>query len=259
MGIDVADLDGDGRLDVVYTNFQEQGTRVLRNQDGRSYQDISRCTGVTALTRKLVGWGVVLADFDQDGWVDLFQANGHVYPRGPLEPYAQAPLFLRNRGSEQFEDMTEAWGPDLKSALSGRAVACGDLDGDGDLDLVLTTMDGPLRVLINEGRPAGHSVVIRLVGSAPNLEALGAFVELRAGSRVHVGLVRRGSSMLAASDTAIHFGLGAEAAIDSLRVVWTDGTSSSFTGAELEADRVVTITQDSAKPKLERFAADRAR
>ena len=151
--------------------------------------------------------------------------------------------------------MTAAWGPDLADLRSGRAVAGGDLDGDGDLDLVMTTIDGPLRVLINEGRPAGHSVAVRLVGSPPNREALGAIVELVAGFRLRVDVVRRGGSMLAASDATLHFGLGSAGSIDSLRVAWPDGTSSSYPGAGLEVDSTLTIRQDSPIPSVEPFAA----
>lgn len=245
MGIDVADVDGDGRLDLAFSNFRHEGTRLYRNLDGRTYQDISGSSFVGTNTLQFVGWGLILADFDDDGWPDLFQANGHVYPKVPDADYAQPPLFMRNVDRGQFETVTESWGPNLEALASGRSVAAGDLDGDGDLDLVMTTMDGPLRVLINEGRRTNHAVTVRLVGKAPNREALGARVELRAGGSSQFSLVRRGGSILAASDVALHFGLGDATSVDSLSIRWPDGKADSFD--RLSADAVITVHQDGAR------------
>jgi hypothetical protein len=241
MGIDVADVDGDGRLDLGFSNFRHEGTRLYRDRGDRRYQDISAASFVGVNTLRFVGWGLVLADFDDDGWPDLFQANGHVYPNVPDADYDQPPLFMRNEGRGRFRPATEDWGPDLDRLRSGRGVAVGDLDGDGDLDLVMTTMDGPLRVLINEGRRIAHSVQIHLVGRPPNREALGARVQLSAGGRSQVGVVRRGGSFLSASDIDLHFGLGGATTIERLSVRWPDGTSVAY--VDLPVDARLTIRQ----------------
>ncbi|MEW4568452.1 CRTAC1 family protein [Tautonia sp. JC769] len=242
MAVDVADLDGDGRLDLAVSNFRQEGSRVYGNLGDHSYADLSGNFSLWGPTGGFVGWGLVLADFDADGWPDLFQANGHVYPNVPDAHYDQPVAFLRNREGRLMEEVTARWGPALDSVRSGRAVAVGDLDDDGDLDLVVSTIDGPLRVLVNEGRPEGSAVTIRLVGRWPNLEAIGALVELEAAGRTFKGAVRRGGSILAASDVRLHFGLGDAEAIEAIRVRWPDGSESHF--EDLDVDTTLTLSQD---------------
>ena len=243
MGIDLADLDLDGWLDLAHSNYYKEGSRVFISHEGRAFSDVSHPSTVTVSTILRVGWGIVLADFDHDGLADLFQANGHVYPGLPLEPYDQPPVLLKNAGGRRFEDVTGSWISDPDGLRSGRSVAVGDLDGDGDLDLVMTTMDGPLRVLINEGERSGHALVLRLVGAPPNLEALGAIAELRAGETTYLATVRRGGSFMAASDPALHFGLGDLDSVTSLRIRWPDGTTSDYPGEDLPVDSRITIRQ----------------
>jgi hypothetical protein len=241
MGVDIADLDGDGRLDLIYTNFRHEGTRTLLNLDGRTYQDASNSSRIGPPTRRFVGWGLTVGDFDDDGWPDMFQANGHVFPNAPDADYAQPPLMLRNLGAGVFGPVTAAWGPDMDALRSGRGVAAGDLDGDGDLDLVLTTMDGPLRVLINEGRRVHATATIRLRGRPPNREAIGAQVEVHAGRHRQLGVVRRGGGFLSASDPALHFGLGTATSIDRIVIRWPDGSNSQY--ENLPGDCLLTLRQ----------------
>ncbi|WP_235905194.1 CRTAC1 family protein [Tautonia marina] len=248
MGIDLADLDGDGWFDLAYSNFHKEGTRLLINHEGRMYSDIARQSSDALTTILYVGWGIVLADFNHDGHPDLFQANGHVYPLGPTERYDQPPMLLRNVGALRFEDVTSDWGPSLADQRSGRSVAAGDLDHDGDLDLVMTTIDGPLRVLINEGQRLGHSITLRLVGRPPNRDAVGAIAELQAGGKTWINTVRRGGSFMAASDSSLHFGIGPTDSITSLQIHWPDGTSSLFPGESIPINSSITLSQDDPTP-----------
>src|SRR5262249_31956941 len=161
------------------------------NVDGLAFQDISNPSRIGPLTLPYVGWALVLADFDDDGWIDVFQVNGHFYPQTPLAPYHQPALVLRNQGGAAFAPTTREWGPDLQLIRSGRGAAAGDLDGDGDLDLVVTTIDGPLQVLINEGRRVQRASALHLVGRFPNLEAVGARVAITIAGRTRADTVRR--------------------------------------------------------------------
>ena len=226
MGIALADIDGDGRLDLVRTNFHHEGTRLIRNMDGRTYMDISKCSNITSLTTTYVGWGLVAADFDCRRLARPVPGQRARLPQRPCRPLRPAAALSAEPGRRAIQRRDGDLGRRTRWLRSGRAVASGDLDGDGDLDLVMTTIDGPLRVLINEGRRVAHAVIVRLVGFAPNREAIGARVELHAGGRKFVDTVRRGGSILAASDAALHFGLGAATSIDLLRVVWPDGSTS---------------------------------
>ena len=256
MGIDAADLDGDGLLDLAYANFRHEGTRIYRNIGKHRFEDVSTGSFVNVNTQRFVGWGIVLADFDDDGWPDLFQANGHVYPNVPDSDYAQPPIFLRNQGNGRFERVTDAWGPDLETnATGGRSVAAGDLDGDGDLDLVMTTMDGPLRVLINEGTRSFHTLTVQLGGPHPNTEALGARVEIEAGGRTFHAQVRRGGSFMAAPDVSLHFGLGSATDVSSITVHWPNAGTSKY--ESLPVDTKLIIHHGASKVRSIPFAQSR--
>src|SRR5207249_4994810 len=159
----------------------------------------------------------------------------------PVAPYHQPALMLRNQGQAVFAPTTYQWGPDFEEVRSGRGAAAGDLDGDGDLDLVVTTIDGPLHVLINEGRRAHRASSVHLVGKFPNLEAVGASVAITVAGRTRADVVRRSGGFLSASDAALHVGLGQADQIDQLVVHWPDGSTGRYTN--LPGNARLTIRQ----------------
>ena len=225
MGVAVADYDGDGRLDLAKTNFSGDLTSLFHNDDGRFFTDVSRQAGLGA--RQLLGWGIVFADFDDDGWPDLMTANGHVYPevdRAAIgERYRLDTVLFRNLGKGKFADVTGESGPGLLTPRPARGLATGDLDGDGRPEVVIVNMNDKPSVLSNEGEPKGNFVNVRLEGRVSNRSAIGARVTVVWGARRTVQELSSGGSFYSQNSFALHFGLGGAAQADSVEVRWPNG------------------------------------
>jgi len=230
MGVGLGDVDGDGRSDLVVSNFLGRSTIAFRATGGGSYVDASAALGL-APTRAVLGFGVALADFDSDGGLDLLQANGHVLDRARLgEPTAMRPTLLRNRGG-RLVDAGPAAGPWFARPILGRGVAVGDLDGDGRVDAVVNALDAPAAVLRNV-TPGGRSVVIELSGRPTVGAKLRATVRGRVLAREVIG----GGGYLAAPDRRVHLGLGDADRVDRLEVAWPSGRVEAW--HDLPAGRV---------------------
>ena len=225
MGVDYGDYDGDGRRDLVVTNFQRQYNTLYRNDSGGFFADVSFIAG---LGRSLpdVSWGTAFFDADSDGRQDLFIANGHIQSNiadyDPTTSYAQRNRLYRNVGSASFEDVTASAGGGLAVRKVSRGAAFGDIDNDGDVDIVVSNANDSPDILRNDS-PQGANLTVQLVATASNKSAIGAVVHATVGDLRIVKEARSGGSYVSHNDTRIHIGAGASDVVDRLEVRWPSG------------------------------------
>jgi tetratricopeptide (TPR) repeat protein len=224
MGVACGDLDGDGRPDLAVTNFYGESTTFYRNLGGGQFADHSSAVGLTAASRYLLGFGAVFLDANNDGWLDLATANGHVNDLRPHVPYAMPAQLLLGEGSGtgRLRDVSSQAGEPWSVPRLGRGLAAGDLDNDGRLDLLLVSEGAPLAYLHHQG-PATRFLTLRLEGTKSNRDGVGASVSVVAGGHRQVAQRFGGGSFLSASDQRLHFGMGAETRAQSVEVRWPSG------------------------------------
>jgi hypothetical protein len=245
MGADAADFDGDGLIDLIVTNFSHDFNTLYRNRGKMIFADATFESNLSDSYDKLV-WGAKFLDVDNDGQVDLFTANGHVYPEVNRHPqlktaFKQSNSLYWNRGGGRFENVSPSAGPGLAIVESSRGLAAADLDGDGDLDLLLTNMEAPLNLLLNDGGNRRSWISVELIGTTSNRDAVGARLTLEAGGVRQVREVNPYGSFLSQSDYRTHFGLGAAETVDRLTIDWPSGFSETLEG--IAARSGVTITE----------------
>lgn len=251
MGTSAADYDGDARLDLAKTNFIDDTPNVYRNNGDGSFTEMTAPVGLGSVTRFL-GWGVAFVDYDNDTWPDLFLVNGHVYPNAKDAPFSQRRLLFRNRGGKRFEDVSLTSGEGVIAERSGRGLAAGDYDNDGDVDLIVMNMNDRPSLLRNEGGNRNRFVNVRLVGTRSNRSAIGARVSVTAAGRTLVNEVRSGSTFMSQSDLRLHFGLGQAQAVDRLEVEWPSGAKDIVTGLAVNSFIVVVEGQGLSRDKNRR-------
>jgi hypothetical protein len=246
MGVAVGDLNADGLPDLAVTNFYGESTTFFQDIGKGVFTDRTTAIGLAAPSRYFLGFGIVLFHANNDGRLDLAQANGQVEDKRPLFPFDMPGLLMIGEDQRRLDDVTANSGPVWSVPRVGRGLAAGDLDNDGRLDLVLIPQNAPLVFLRNQtARTSGHAVSFLLAGIQSNRDAVGAVVTLTAGGRRHRAWRFGGGSYQSASDPRLHFGLGQDQ-IDQVEVHWPSGRVDRF--RRLEVDRCYCLREGDAKP-----------
>ncbi len=245
MGSAAGDLDGDGNVDLIKTNFIEETTNVYVNNGDESFTDRVFSHGA-AVSTEYMGWGVGFLDYDRDTWADLIVVNGHVHPEieplVPNNPYHQRRLLYRNIDGKKLENVSASAGPGITTPHSSRGLAVGDYDNDGDVDVFVNNMNERPSLLRNDTESVGGFLSLKLRGAKSNRSAIGARVTVTAGNRVMVREVRSGSSFMSSSDLRLHFGLGEFETVAEIEVEWPSADSRE-TIEGVEGNQFVTITE----------------
>jgi hypothetical protein len=244
MGIDAADLDNSGRESLLISNFSGEGLSLFYNVDGKFFQESSGKAGMMDTSLLFMGWGLFFFDYDLDGRKDALVCNGHLYDNvhlfQPSISFKERPLLYHNRGGLNFVEVGQE-----KDALARKQVARGcsyaDIDGDGDLDVLIVSMDGYPRLLRNEGGNKNKWLRVQLVGKESNRNGYGAKVEVTAKDVTQMVRVRSGSSFLSALEQIATFGLGQTEKVDTLKITWPNGKVETY--RDIAANALIIVTE----------------
>ena len=243
MGVDWGDYLHEGRLSMIVTNFVEQGSTLYHNLGKNDFADVSVRSKLMKPTYPFVSWGTAFFDMDNDGWLDLFVANGHVYPQVDTipggTPYRQPMLLFRNHRDGTFDDVSQALAS--MPPQSRRGAAFGDINNDGNVDIVVLNVGEPPSLLLNHSDSANHRVLFNLVGMKSNKAAIGARVTVKAGTLVQFSEVRGGASYLSQNDLRLHFGLGSNDKMTEVNIRWPNGETEVL--RDVPADFIYTVVE----------------
>jgi hypothetical protein len=245
MGVDMGDYDHDGKLDIFVTEFVDQSDTLYHNKGADGFADVSWSSHIAQPSHPFVGWGTGFFDMDNTGWLDIFVANGHVYPQVDTIPNAahfrQPMLLFRNHRDGTFDEVGTAAGLNDIPLRSRRGAAFGDINNDGCVDIVTLNWGEPPSLLMNHCQNGNHRVLFKLLGTKSNRLAIGARVTVRTGSLTQFSEVKGGSSYLSQNDLRQHFGLASNDKMDEVTVRWPSGQIEAL--KNLPANFIYTIVE----------------
>jgi hypothetical protein len=254
MGVDTGDFENSGKAGVAITNFDNEMIGLYHSAGGGTYDDIAVASGLGAASRSTLGFGCAFFDANLDGWLDLAVANGHIDEtvrniRGNVG-YAQAPQLFLNQGAGKFRDVAREVGGGFETPIVGRGLAYGDFDRDGDLDLLMTTNNGPAYLYRNDQTAGNRSIRFQLIGTKSNRDAIGAMVRIFYNGdapRSQWRMVHGGSSYLSQSELPVTFGVGKSEKIERVAIDWPSGRSEEY--KELATGKAYEITESKGVTK----------
>jgi len=243
MGADAVDYDGDGWLDIVKTNFSDDTATLYHNNRDGTFTDVTSAAGL-GKNSQFLGWGTLFVDIDNDGWPDLFMANGHVYPeidsKGLNNTFREPKLLYWNEHNGRFRDISLTSGAGITTPLNSHGVAAADLDNDGAVEILVNNSHDPPSLLKNYG-DRGNWILLKLEGIKSNRDAIGARVTLRVGSHQQTQEVRSGGGYISQSDFRLHFGLGTASKADAIEIRWPSGVVQRL--ENITGNRIVKVRE----------------
>jgi enediyne biosynthesis protein E4 len=245
MGVDMGDFDRDGKLDFSITNYADQPKGLYLNQGDTGFVDVTFSAKIAQASLPYVSWGTGFGDFDNDGLPDLIIASGHVYPNVDTVPrnvkYREPLLLYRNNGNRTFDEMAGPAGLNDGAMQSRRGVAFGDINNDGNIDMVIFNVGAPPSLFLNDTKNSNHRALFKLVATKGNREAIGARATVTSAARSQMEEIKAGSSYLSTSDARLHFGLAGDSIMDKVEIRWPNGEVETL--RNVPADAIYTVVQ----------------
>ena len=261
MGVSIGDYNNDGKFGIFVTNFSQDYNTLYQNTGKRNFFDVTRRAGLVAAQLGDMGWGAGFVDADNDGWLDIFLANGHIYPGVDQydfgSRYLERKKLYQNQRNGRFREVTDEIGGGLLLEKVARGAAFGDFDNDGNVDVAIINLNDRPTLLRAENSAKNHWISLRLIGTKSNRDSIGARLRLQAGAVAQTAEVLSGSSFLSHNDFRQHFGLGPETVVAKLEIRWPSGLVEKF--EKLAADQFYVITEGQGVAKAKDPAITRKR